>query len=47
VFGVSSAATFAIGAVPVAAIGLALSFGLEERPLRTATATPERSPARP
>jgi EmrB/QacA subfamily drug resistance transporter len=34
--------------VPVAAVGLALSFGLEERPLRTAGApTPERSPASP
>jgi MFS family permease len=34
--------------VPVAAIGLALSFGLEERPLRTTAApTPERSPASP
>jgi EmrB/QacA subfamily drug resistance transporter len=34
--------------VPLAAIGLALSFGLEERPLRTAHApTAERSPARP
>jgi EmrB/QacA subfamily drug resistance transporter len=34
--------------VPVAAVGLVLSFGLEERPLRTAHApTPERSPAGP
>jgi EmrB/QacA subfamily drug resistance transporter len=34
--------------VPVAAAGLLLSFGLEERPLRTAHApTPERSPASP
>jgi len=34
--------------VPVAAVGLALSFALEERPLRTARApTPERSPASP
>jgi Major Facilitator Superfamily len=34
--------------VPVAAAGLLLSFGLEERPLRTARApTPERSPASP
>jgi hypothetical protein len=34
--------------VPVAAVGLLLSFGLEERPLRTAAApTPERSPASP
>jgi hypothetical protein len=33
--------------VPVAAVGLALSFALEERPLRTAAPTPERSPASP
>jgi EmrB/QacA subfamily drug resistance transporter len=33
--------------VPVAAAGLALSFALEERPLRTAAPTPERSPASP
>jgi Na+/melibiose symporter-like transporter len=37
-----------VAMVPVAVVGLALSFGLEERPLRTAhPPTPERSPAAP
>jgi EmrB/QacA subfamily drug resistance transporter len=33
--------------VPVAAVGLALAFGLEERPLRGSAPTAERSPASP
>jgi EmrB/QacA subfamily drug resistance transporter len=37
-----------VAMVPLAAVGLVLSFGLEERPLRTAAAPrPERSPAAP